>query len=112
MVRKSLYIRCPLVTMWLLSHASLSPSSPPDKLLYSHQPGEERFVRNNREGMVCKCFRNCYSLNFVSDVRPSFLPAEIVGNSSYVDLDIHFRFDTLMVYRTSLVFGWVDLMGK
>ncbi|XP_034099225.2 pickpocket protein 19 [Drosophila nasuta] len=81
-----------------------------DKLLYSHQPGEERFVRNNHEGMVCKCFRNCYSLNFVNDVRPSFLPPEVLGNSSYVDLDVHFRFETLMVYRTSLVFGWVDLM--
>ncbi|KAL7738778.1 hypothetical protein ACLKA6_014553 [Drosophila palustris] len=80
------------------------------KLLYSHQPGEENLVRNNYEGMVCKCFRNCYSLNYINDVRPSFLPPEVVGNSSYVDLDVHFRFETLMVYRTSLVFGWVDLM--
>lgn len=101
----------PLVTHCGFFH--VSPSLPPsDRLLYSHQPGEERFVRNNHEGMVCKCFRNCYSLNFISDVRPSFLPIEIVGNSSFVDLDVHFRFDTLMVYRTSLVFGWVDLMGK
>lgn len=82
-----------------------------DKLLYSYQPGEERFVRNNYEGMVCKCFRNCYSLNYINDVRPSFLPPEVLGNSSYVDLDVHFRFETMMVYRTSLVFGWVDLMG-
>ncbi|ALC39056.1 ppk7, partial [Drosophila busckii] len=83
-----------------------------DKLLHSYQPGEERYVRSNSEGMVCKCFRNCYSLNYLNDVRPSFLPAESLGNSSFVDLDVHFRFETLMVYRTSLVFGWVDLMGK
>ncbi|XP_023175133.2 pickpocket protein 19 [Drosophila hydei] len=81
-----------------------------DRLLYSYQPGEERFVRSNYEGMVCKCFRNCYSLNYINDVRPSFLPPEVLGNSSYVDLDVHFRFETMMVYRTSLVFGWVDLM--
>ncbi|EDW63485.1 pickpocket protein 19 [Drosophila virilis] len=81
-----------------------------DRLLYSYQPGEERFVRNNYVGMVCKCFRNCYSLNYINDVRPSFLPPEVLGNSSYVDLDVHFRFETMMVYRTSLVFGWVDLM--
>ncbi|EDW02982.1 pickpocket protein 19 [Drosophila grimshawi] len=81
-----------------------------DRLLYYHQPGEDRLVRNNYEGMECKCFRNCYSLNYINSVRPSFLPPEVVGNSSYVDLDVHFRFETMMVYRTSLVFGWVDLM--
>ncbi|EDW76260.1 uncharacterized protein Dwil_GK15363 [Drosophila willistoni] len=81
-----------------------------DHLKYSHQPGEETFVRNNYEGMVCKCFRNCYSLNYINDVRPSFLPPDVYGNSSYVDLDVHYRFETIMVYRTSLVFGWVDLM--
>ncbi|XP_068151813.1 pickpocket protein 19 [Drosophila tropicalis] len=81
-----------------------------DHLQYSHQPGEETFVRNNYEGMVCKCFRNCYSLNYINDVRPSFLPPDVYGNSSYVDLDVHYRFETIMVYRTSLVFGWVDLM--
>ncbi|XP_041564724.1 pickpocket protein 19 [Drosophila elegans] len=79
-------------------------------LLYSHQPGEKDFVRNHFEGMSCMCFRNCYSLNYINDVRPAFLPPDVYANSSYVDLDVHYRFETLMVYRTSLVFGWVDLM--
>ncbi|XP_030377204.1 pickpocket protein 19 [Scaptodrosophila lebanonensis] len=77
---------------------------------YSHQPGEERFVHSYHDGMVCKCFRNCYSLNYICDVRPSFLPPEVYGNVSYVDVDAHYRFETLMVYRTSLVIGWVDLI--
>ncbi|XP_001962289.2 pickpocket protein 19 [Drosophila ananassae] len=81
-----------------------------DKLRYYHQPGEVSYVRNHNEGMVCKCFRNCYSLNYINDVRPAFLPQDIYGNSSYVDLDVHYRFETIMVYRTSLVFDWVDLM--
>ncbi|SPP86159.1 pickpocket protein 19 [Drosophila guanche] len=81
-----------------------------DLLRYSHQPGEEGFVRNNFQGMLCKCYRNCYSLNYISDVRPAFLPPDVYGNYSYVDLDVHYRFETIMVYRTSLVFGWVDLM--
>lgn len=69
-------------------------------------------MRNFHEGMVCECFRNCYSLNYMADARPSFLSPETRGNRSYVDLDIHFRFETMLVYRTSLVFGWVDLMGE
>ncbi|KAH8272146.1 hypothetical protein KR018_003547 [Drosophila ironensis] len=81
-----------------------------DELRYSHQPGEVAFVHNNFKGMVCKCFRNCFSLNYVNDVRPAFLPPNIYGNISFVDLDVHYRFETIMVYRTSLVFGWVDLM--
>ena len=40
------------------------------------------------------------------------MPAEVRNNVSYVDLDVHYRFDTFMVYRTRLVFGWVDLMGR
>ncbi|XP_033173375.1 pickpocket protein 19 [Drosophila mauritiana] len=81
-----------------------------DLLIYSHNPGEKEFVRNHFQGMSCKCFRNCYSLNYISDVRPAFLPPDVYANNSYVDLDVHFRFETIMVYRTSLVFGWVDLM--
>ncbi|KAH8385756.1 hypothetical protein KR009_008996 [Drosophila setifemur] len=83
-----------------------------DQLRYSHHPDEMVFVRNNFKGMVCKCFRNCYSLNYISDVRPAFIPPDVYENSSYVDLDVHYRFETIMVYRTSLVFGWVDLMGQ
>ncbi|KAM7351046.1 pickpocket protein 19-like [Cochliomyia hominivorax] len=81
-----------------------------DYFRYTHQPGEEEYVRSDYEGMKCKCFRNCYSLNYVTDIRPSFLPAYMRDNKTYVDLDVHFRFATMMVYRTSLVFGWVDLM--
>ena len=83
-----------------------------DNFRFTHQPGAEDYLRNNFKGMVCNCFRNCYSLNYVTDVRPSFLPRYIRENQTYVDLDVHFRFETMMVYRTSLVFGWVDLMGK
>lgn len=83
-----------------------------DYFRFTHQPGEEHYVRSDYEGMKCKCFRNCYSLNYVTDVRPSYLPAYLRDNKTYVDLDVHFRFETMMVYRTSLVFGWVDLMGN
>ncbi|XP_018794741.1 PREDICTED: pickpocket protein 19-like [Bactrocera latifrons] len=81
-----------------------------EHFLYSHRAEEELYVHNYHEGMVCECFRNCYSLNYVSDARPSFLPPEMHDNHSYIFLDVHFRFETMMVYRTSLIFGWVDLM--
>ncbi|XP_065356448.1 pickpocket protein 19-like [Calliphora vicina] len=81
-----------------------------DYFRFTHQFGEEEYVRSDYHGMICKCFRNCYSLNYVTDVRPSFLPAYLRDNKTYIDLDVHFRFETMMVYRTSLVFSWVDLM--
>ncbi|XP_065356449.1 pickpocket protein 19-like [Calliphora vicina] len=81
-----------------------------DYFRFYQQFSEENYVHNYYHGMICKCFRNCYSLNYVTDVRPSFLPAYLRNNKTYVDLDVHFRFETMMVYRTSLVFGWVDLM--
>ncbi|XP_036322619.1 pickpocket protein 19-like, partial [Rhagoletis pomonella] len=81
-----------------------------ERFMYSHSEEEEKYVHNYHDGMVCECFRNCYSLNYLADARASFLPSETRGNLSYVDLDVHFRFETMMVYRTSLIFGWVDLM--
>ncbi|KAM7351045.1 pickpocket protein 19-like [Cochliomyia hominivorax] len=78
---------------------------------FTHQYGEELFIRNEYQGMKCDCVRNCYSLNYVADIRPSFLPAHLIGNNTYVDLDVYYRFDKMLVYRTSLVFDWVDLMG-
>ncbi|XP_053958286.1 pickpocket protein 19-like [Anastrepha ludens] len=81
-----------------------------DRFVYSRREEEEQYVRNYHEGMICECFRNCYSLNYFADARPSHLTPETRGNQSYVELDVHFRFETMMVYRTSLIFGWVDLM--
>lgn len=83
-----------------------------DVFSYMKKPGEEKYVTSNVEGMLCKCFRNCYSLNYITEVRSSYLPVDVRQNVSYVEFDVHFRYDTMMVYRTSLVFTWVDLMGK
>ncbi|XP_037959098.1 pickpocket protein 19 [Teleopsis dalmanni] len=79
-------------------------------LRYTRQPGEEKFVRLFYDAMLCKCYRNCFSLNYFADVRPSFIPPEVRGNMSYVDLDVFFRYESMMVYRTRLIFGWVDLL--
>ncbi|KAM7351044.1 pickpocket protein 19-like [Cochliomyia hominivorax] len=81
-----------------------------DIFRFTHQHGEDHFIRTEFQGMKCDCVRNCYSLNYVADIRPSFLPAHLIGNNTYVDLDVYYRFDKMLVYRTSLVFDWVDLM--
>ncbi|XP_055914436.1 pickpocket protein 19-like [Eupeodes corollae] len=81
-----------------------------DFFRYTKRKGEDEYVSNRHTGMTCKCFRNCISLNYINEVRPTYLPANILNNSSYVDLDIYYRFDSIIQYRTSLVFGWVDLV--
>ncbi|XP_058975849.1 pickpocket protein 19-like, partial [Musca domestica] len=81
-----------------------------DYFRYTHQEGADEYVRQTHTGMKCKCFNNCYSLQYMTYVRPTFLPPDVRGNKSYVDLDIHFRSETMMVYCTNLVFSWIDLM--
>ncbi|XP_075153777.1 pickpocket protein 19-like [Haematobia irritans] len=81
-----------------------------DYFMYTHQVGSEEYVRSSYEKMSCNCINNCYSLQYMTYIRPTFLPADIRGSKSYVDLDIHFRSETMMIYCTSLVFTWIDLM--
>ncbi|XP_013101051.2 pickpocket protein 19 [Stomoxys calcitrans] len=81
-----------------------------DYFMYTYQFGSENYLYHTYEKMRCKCFNNCYSLQYMTYVRPTFLPADVRGSKSYVDLDIHFRSETMMIYRTSLVFTWIDLM--
>ncbi|XP_037959101.1 pickpocket protein 19-like [Teleopsis dalmanni] len=84
---------------------------PMDFVRYSHLQDEEKYVRNHFPGMVCECLRNCYSLFYNPYLRTLYLPERLRENESYVDLDVHYRFNTLMLYRTRLVFDWVDLLA-
>ncbi|XP_050319209.1 pickpocket protein 19-like [Bactrocera neohumeralis] len=81
-----------------------------DRFVYSRREEEELYVRNYHESMVCECYRNCHSLSYMTDERSTSISEETRGNHSIVVLDIHFRFQTIMVFRTGLVFGWVDLI--
>ncbi|XP_065356446.1 pickpocket protein 19-like [Calliphora vicina] len=81
-----------------------------DYFQFTHQSGEEEYMHSDYQGMICNCFRNCYSLNYVADVRPSFLPEHLRRKGMHIDLDIHYRIETMFVYRTSLVFSWVNLV--
>ncbi|XP_055847339.1 pickpocket protein 19-like isoform X3 [Episyrphus balteatus] len=81
-----------------------------DFFRYTKRKGEDEYVFNRHPGMTCKCFRNCISLNYINEVRPTYLPANTLNSSSYVDLDVYYRFDSIVLYRTSLVFSWLDLV--
>ncbi|XP_055847338.1 pickpocket protein 19-like isoform X2 [Episyrphus balteatus] len=83
---------------------------PQDFFRYTKRKGEDEYVFNRHPGMTCKCFRNCISLNYINEVRPTYLPANTLNSSSYVDLDVYYRFDSIVLYRTSLVFSWLDLV--
>uniref|UniRef100_A0A1A9X093 Sodium channel protein Nach n=1 Tax=Glossina brevipalpis TaxID=37001 RepID=A0A1A9X093_9MUSC len=99
------YPICDLEGLLCLSHYY-------EYFLYIYEPEEVQYVADDYDkSMLCKCFRNCYSLNFLKEMRTTFLPADIRGNKSYIDLDVHFRFDTMMVYSTHLVVGWMDLIS-
>lgn len=83
-----------------------------DEFRFEHQPGIEKYMRNNYHGMECNCLPNCQELNYITDVRPKFIPPDMRQTENSAELSLHFRSKTMVVYRTSLVFGWIDLMGK
>ncbi|XP_036322404.1 pickpocket protein 19-like [Rhagoletis pomonella] len=82
-----------------------------DRFAYSQKGDERLYVHNHQEYMICNCLLNCYSLNYAAVARPLLVPALRRSNKSFIELDVHYRLDIMMVYRTGLVFDWVDLMA-
>lgn len=64
-------------------------------------------------GMVCECFLNCLSLAYLIDIRSFDLPdIKQKPNDSFMDIDFYFTRDSIVVFRTTVIYTWVDLLGK
>ncbi|XP_069962655.1 pickpocket protein 19-like [Bactrocera oleae] len=65
----------------------------------------------NYTGMVCKCFYNCRSGRYNTKVRTRPLqPKEHWKTNDTLLLDINFQRDFIIVYKTNLVYTWIDLL--
>lgn len=85
------------------------------------QPGEQSYVDPAERGLICECLHNCKSLTLISDVRKfvqrpwqrvngSGMSTYRTGNRSTL-LNIFYKRFNILVYKTSLIYSWMDLMG-
>ncbi|XP_018794771.1 PREDICTED: pickpocket protein 19-like [Bactrocera latifrons] len=84
-----------------------------ERLKYFQQSGESDVLSATLQelGMVCECFLNCLSLAYLIDIRAYDLPhVTQKPNDSFVDLDFFFMRDSIVVFRTTVVYTWVDLL--
>ncbi|XP_017079462.1 pickpocket protein 19 [Drosophila eugracilis] len=77
------------------------------------QPGEYPYVRREESGLLCDCMHNCKSLTLVTDMRKSVQQPWIQPNSSITEgmwLNVFFKKPSMLVYKTNLIYTWVDLV--
>ncbi|XP_011181249.3 pickpocket protein 19-like [Zeugodacus cucurbitae] len=77
------------------------------------QSGEKDYMAPTLQelGMVCECFLNCLSLAYLIDIRSFNLPDVIQKpNDSFIEFDFYFMRDSIVVFRTTVIYTWADLL--
>ncbi|KAH8351026.1 hypothetical protein KR084_004973, partial [Drosophila pseudotakahashii] len=77
------------------------------------QPGEHPYVHREESGLLCECLHNCKSLTLVTDMRKSVQQPWLQPNSSIIDsmwLNVYFKKPSMLIYKTNLIYTWVDLI--
>lgn len=83
-----------------------------DLLQYFEDSAHEDFTRSH-PGLVCNCFFNCRSWSYSIKVHTRDLqPYELWETNDTLLLDVNFSRDYITVYKTDLVYTWVDLLCK
>ncbi|XP_060648137.1 LOW QUALITY PROTEIN: pickpocket protein 19-like [Drosophila nasuta] len=73
------------------------------------QTGEHPYVSQHDPGLICDCLHNCNSLTLINDARRLLKkPQHLVNHSTLVN--IHYKRNYILVYKTSLIYSWMDLM--
>ncbi|KAH8281581.1 hypothetical protein KR054_001656 [Drosophila jambulina] len=77
------------------------------------QVGEHPYVHREESGLLCECLNNCKSLTLVTDMRKSVQQPWLEANSSRSSetwLNVFFKKPSMLVYKTNLIYTWVDLI--
>ncbi|XP_053958517.1 pickpocket protein 19-like [Anastrepha ludens] len=97
------YRICKLVDLPCLGHHN-------HLLRYFEETAKDTFTTNN-PGLACNCFFNCRSLRYFVKGRTRALQAhEQWTSNDTVLLDMNFMKDYIFLYKTNLVYTWVDLL--
>lgn len=70
-------------------------------------PKGNPYFNDADEGMTCECWQECTRLEYAIEISPN-----LDGDNSQdrVTLDVHFQRNTITIYRTDLLYGWMDLL--
>lgn len=97
-----------------------------NRLQNYEQPGEHSYITQPETGLICNCLHNCNSLTWIYDVRKHVLrpyqkhfkttPNAMTNGSvpsanRSVLLNVFYKRNTVLVYKTSLIYSWLDLIG-
>ncbi|XP_022208148.2 pickpocket protein 19 [Drosophila obscura] len=77
------------------------------------QSGEHPYVHTKDAGLICDCLHNCKSLTLVTELRKSVLQPWQQVNASLVNgmwLNVFFKKPSMLIYKTNLIYTWVDLL--
>ncbi|ALC38390.1 ppk14, partial [Drosophila busckii] len=76
------------------------------------EPGEEAFVvqRETEKGMHCDCQLNCKSLTLLTDIYEHVQPIGVQQQNGSIMMDVYYKRKDILVYKTSLVYSWLDLI--
>lgn len=74
---------------------------------YEKPPKNNPYFDESEEGMECSCPPECQQLEYSIQISAKTGPTD----GEMIELDVHFEQATMVQYRTSLVFDWMDLMG-
>lgn len=80
-----------------------------DVLNYEKPPANNPYFDASEAGMECSCPPECQQLDYSVQISAKAGPADAAER---IELDVHFEQATMVQYRTSLVFDWMDLMGE
>nr|CAD7417475.1 unnamed protein product [Timema poppensis] len=78
------------------------------------KPAENNpYFDNSTLGMVCDCMSDCHSVDYISEIYTTDYGSKInFSKEKNAFVDVHFKQPTSVMYRTDIVFGWLELMGN
>ncbi|XP_032293595.1 pickpocket protein 19 [Drosophila virilis] len=89
-------------------------------LLKNFEHHEERsYVAQNESGLLCDCLHNCKSLTLLTDVHKAARRRHLEnarakgsahGSNRSILLNVYYTKNVILVYRTSLIYSWLDLI--
>ncbi|VVC27973.1 Epithelial sodium channel [Cinara cedri] len=69
------------------------------------------FFTNEPPGLKCDCMPDCIHQMYISELTIAEpIISSTLNSSTAILIDVHFRQSTCILYRSDLVFGWLDLL--
>ncbi|GFG37849.1 hypothetical protein Cfor_04939 [Coptotermes formosanus] len=90
-------------------HCNCTPYFYPTEDVFNYEKPEKDnpYFDDGQSGMVCQCQADCDRTEYTSEFYVT--QGGSVDAEDQILLDVHFKHPTVVLYRTDVVFGWLDL---